>query len=123
MALADAALPADPADSPAHDAPDGEDPLRLLNIEVVFSVRAGEMDRVQLQLAPGATVLDALRASGLLQRHGQLDLERAAVWGRVQPSAHVLRDQDRVEFLRPLVVDPKEARHRRHRQQRRKPAR
>ena len=41
----------------------------LLQIEVAYSPRAGEMDHTQLRLPPGATLSDALVASGLLSRH------------------------------------------------------
>jgi putative ubiquitin-RnfH superfamily antitoxin RatB of RatAB toxin-antitoxin module len=40
-----------------------------------------------------------------------------AVWGRVVEPATVLHDLDRVELLRPLQVDPKEARRLRYRSQ------
>jgi putative ubiquitin-RnfH superfamily antitoxin RatB of RatAB toxin-antitoxin module len=40
------------------------------------------------------------------------------VWGRVQPADTPLRDRDRVEVYRPLLVDPKEARRQRYKKQR-----
>lgn len=75
----------------------------------------GQVDRVCLELVEGATLADALQASGLLQRHalsGQ-DL-RVGVWGREQPPGAALRAFDRVELYRPLRVDPKEARRQRY---------
>lgn len=64
---------------------------------------------VTLELDPGATVADAVAASGL-----PLDgIDGYAVYGVRAASAQALRDGDRVELLRPLVVDPKEARRRR----------
>ncbi|MDB5818384.1 MAG: hypothetical protein JWQ11_2024 [Rhizobacter sp.] len=96
---------------PADDAEPG------LAVEVVYSPGAGTVDRSLLRLAAGATVLDALKASGLLERHGHLDLERVGVWGRLAPADQPLRDRDRVEVYRALLVDPKEARRLRYRQQ------
>jgi uncharacterized protein len=66
-------------------------------------------ERVDLQLGPDATVADALSGSGLA-----LDgIAGYAVFGqRVEPTSP-LRDGDRVELLRPLQADPKEARRRR----------
>ena len=95
-------------------ADDAEPPLV---VEVVFSPAPGAVDHSVLTLARGSTVLDALKASGLIERHGHVDLERVGVWGRPAPATQPLRDRDRVEIYRPLLVDPKEARRLRYRQQ------
>lgn len=91
----------------------------LLSVTVAFSPRAGTVDEVMLTVQVGATVADALRESGLLQRHG---IEAAAaavgVWGALAELQSVLRDRDRVEIYRPLLVDPKEARRLRQKKQR-----
>lgn len=92
-------------------------PAERLRVSVAYSPRAGEVDEVTLELRAGATLIDAIRASGVLQRHPAIDLARArrGVWGRVQPDETVLRERDRVEIYRPLQVDPKEARRVRYR--------
>ncbi len=96
-------------------------PAERLRVCVAYSPRAGEVDEVSVELPAGATLADALEASGMAQRHAGLDLSAAAlgVWGRVQPASHVLRDRDRVEIYRELRVDPKEARRLRYRKGRR----
>lgn len=96
-----------------------------IGVSVAYSPRAGEVDEVALQLAPGATLIDAVRASGLLARHPEIDLavQRIGIWGRAKPHETPLRDRDRVEIYRPLVVDPKEARRLRFRKDRGKPGR
>ncbi|MEP7101248.1 MAG: RnfH family protein [Burkholderiales bacterium] len=98
----------------AHDDPPAE-----LAVSVAYSPRAGEVDEVKLQLAPGATVADALRASGLHQRYPGLALDAlpVGIWGAFCDRGDALRDRDRVELYRPLRVDPKEARRQRHRAQ------
>jgi putative ubiquitin-RnfH superfamily antitoxin RatB of RatAB toxin-antitoxin module len=82
-----------------------------LRIEVVYCPRPGAADVVALTLAPGTTVADALRSSGLLERHA-LATEglRVGVWCKPCEPGSLLRDRDRVEVYRPLTVDPKEAR-------------
>jgi putative ubiquitin-RnfH superfamily antitoxin RatB of RatAB toxin-antitoxin module len=84
-------------------------------VEVAFSPRAGEVEVVALQLPQGATLADALRASGLLQKH-HLDEAalRAGIWCKPKEPTALLRDRDRVEIYRPLRVDPKEARRQRY---------
>jgi putative ubiquitin-RnfH superfamily antitoxin RatB of RatAB toxin-antitoxin module len=88
-----------------------------LRVEVVYSPRAGVVDRVMLALPPGATLADALAASGVNERHPEAASLPAGVWGRVQPADTPLRDGDRVEVYRPLQVDPKEARRLRYKRQ------
>ena len=96
----------------------------MLRVEVVYCAAPGQADVVPLQLPAGATVADALRASGLPQRHALvLDGLNVGIWGRaVQAPDALLRDRDRVEIYRPLQVDPKEARRQRYQHQRRKSA-
>jgi putative ubiquitin-RnfH superfamily antitoxin RatB of RatAB toxin-antitoxin module len=87
---------------------------------VAYSPRAGEVDLVPVVLAAGATVLDALNASRMRERHPEIDIARMAVgiWGRLCALDAVLRDGGRVEVYRPLRLDPKEARRLRQRNQR-----
>lgn len=90
-----------------------------LRVEVAYCPRPGVTDQVALTLPAGAAVADALRGSGLLERHG-LVLEGLVfgVWSRRCEAATPLRDRDRVEIYRPLLVDPKEARRLRYKRQR-----
>ncbi len=84
-----------------------ESPIR---VELAWSPRAGEVLRLTLSLPPGTTIADAISQSGWDLPE---DVE-SGVWGRVREASHTLCDGDRLELLRPLVVDPKEARRRRH---------
>ncbi|MDP1900710.1 MAG: RnfH family protein [Rubrivivax sp.] len=92
-----------------------------LHVEVVYCPLPGVTDLQALVLAPGATVADAVRASGLAARHG-LGIEglRLGVWGKPRGADTVLRERDRVEIYRPLIVDPKEARRQRYQRHREK---
>lgn len=65
---------------------------------------------VTLELPDGATAGDALRACGLTDGY---PLAGLAVFGRRVGEEAVLRDGDRLELLRALAIDPKEARRRR----------
>lgn len=92
-----------------------EAPAGTFDVEVVYAPVPHQVDRVGLALAPGATVADALQASGLLARHGLLlDGLAVGVWGRACALDLRLRERDRVEIYRPLQVDPKEARRQRY---------
>lgn len=89
--------------------------LNTIPVEVVYCPAPHHIDLVALALPTGSTLLHALQASGLLERHA-LDATTAkvGVWGRAMPLTQVLRERDRVEIYRPLVVDPKEARRQRY---------
>lgn len=67
---------------------------------------------VTVRMAQGSSVIDAVRKSGLLDRYP--DAARSslscAIFGRVVAVEEPLRDGDRIEILRPLIVDPKQAR-------------
>lgn len=90
-----------------------------LRIEVVYCPAPGQIDQVHLQLAAPSSVADALSASGVLERQ-RLSLEglRVGIWGKASELDAPLRDRDRIELYRPLIVDPKEARRQRYKRHR-----
>lgn len=91
----------------------------MLRVQVVYGVRPGQVDVVDVQLPEGAVLSDALNSSGLLARYGlNLAAVTAGIWSRAMPVDSELRDKDRVEIYRPLTVDPKEARRLRYQRQR-----
>lgn len=71
--------------------------------------------RVELELPDGASAIDAVRAAGW---QDDAETVACAVFGVVVDADHALKDGDRVELLRPLQADPKEARRNRARVQR-----
>jgi putative ubiquitin-RnfH superfamily antitoxin RatB of RatAB toxin-antitoxin module len=84
--------------------------------EVVYCPQPGQVDLSPLDLPEGSTVADALRASGVLQRHGlSLEAVDTGVWFRACGLEQPLREHDQVQLYRPLKVDPKEARRQRYR--------
>ncbi len=86
-----------------------------LRVEVTYCPGPGVADSVALQLPAGAVLADALQASGLLGRHALApDTVLVGVWCKLRELSTPLRDRDRVEIYRPLIVDPKEARRQRY---------
>jgi uncharacterized protein len=98
-------------------AADGADTAGTIGVQVAYAPAPHRIDLTELRLPAGASVLDALKASGLAARHGAevIDGLVVGVWGKARALDTVLRDGDRVELLRPLIVDPKEARRQRYR--------
>jgi putative ubiquitin-RnfH superfamily antitoxin RatB of RatAB toxin-antitoxin module len=82
-----------------------------MRVEVVYATPV-QQDRVTLDLPSGASAFAAILASGLLQRHAEIDLEhgKIGVFGKVVAPDMPLADGDRVEIYRPMAVDPKLAR-------------
>jgi len=85
-----------------------------LSIEVCYAL-PDEQTVIAVALPAGATLRDAIDASGVLARHPEIDLakQKVGVYGKVRPLDSQLVDHDRVEIYRPLIVDPKAARNRR----------
>lgn len=99
-----------PADgAPAVDTPAVEAaPAGMLRVEVVRAWPRRHQSR-RLALPVGATVAQALAAAGF---DGEPPAA-VAVFGETVAADRPLADGDRVELLRPLLLDPKEARRRR----------
>lgn len=85
-----------------------------ISVEVVYALAATQQV-ISLQLAPGTTAGEAVEASGF-----KIGGPRIGIGGRPVAAGYVLRDGDRVELLRPLAMDPKEARRSRARKARRR---
>lgn len=83
-------------------------------VEVAYALPEKQyLQRVTLQ--QGATVEEAIRASGLLELRTDIDLSKnkVGIYSRPVKLADVLQDCDRVEIYRPLIADPKELRRQR----------
>jgi putative ubiquitin-RnfH superfamily antitoxin RatB of RatAB toxin-antitoxin module len=67
------------------------------------------------QVVAGTTVLDAIRASGILEKHPEIDIatSKLGIFGKLVKADTVLREKDRIEIYRPLIADPKEVRRKR----------
>ncbi|CAM4084316.1 RnfH family protein [Comamonas aquatilis] len=88
--------------------------MTALHITLSYSAAAGQVHEQEMELAPGATVADALQTAGGLSALGFTDEKGLppfiGIWGKLTKPEHFLKDGDRVELYRPLTVDPKIAR-------------
>ena len=84
-----------------------------INVEVCYA-KAEVQAVVALKLPAGATAKEAVSRSGLAHRFPELDgSQPLGVYGKRVAGDYPLQEGDRVEILRPLTADPKEARRRR----------
>lgn len=90
-----------------------------MEVTLCYSPAPREVREWRLTLPEGATVADAVQASGLREAFPGLQPQQlqVGVWGRRAEWQQPLRERDRVELYRPLTVDPKVARRERFRKQ------
>ena len=83
----------------------------MLKVEVCYALPDKQV-LVPLVLAEGATLQQALEASGLLEKNPEIDLQKNkfGIFAKLSKLDTVLRNRDRVEIYRPLIADPKEVR-------------
>ena len=81
--------------------------MTTLRIAVAWASPAAQ-EVVDIALPTGATVADAVEATGALARAGVVSRDAGyAIFGQTARADTPLADGDRVEITRPLVADPK----------------
>ncbi|MCG5535344.1 RnfH family protein [Ectothiorhodospira mobilis] len=85
-----------------------------LKVEVAYA-KPEDQAVLEVTLPLQATVEEAIRASGILERFPEIDLSsnKVGIYGKLTRLDAPLRDRDRVEIYRPLIADPRAARRRR----------
>ena len=88
-------------------------------VEVVYACSDVQHLAV-VEFATGMKVADAVQRSGLLEKFPEINVAgcRFGIFGQTVTADQVLRNGDRVEIYRSLMVDPKAARRERARTQR-----
>jgi uncharacterized protein len=87
------------------------EPEEPMQVEVAYA-RPDEQVILGVSVKPGATLREALEASGILERFPEIDLQtnKVGIFGKLAKLDAGLRAGDRVEIYRPLIADPKEVR-------------
>ena len=83
-------------------------------IEVVYAL-PDKQTLLSLRVKQGTTLIEAIRQSGILEQHPEINLDQAkfGIFSKISQADTVLRAKDRVEIYRPLIADPKESRRKR----------
>jgi len=85
----------------------------LLRVEVACALPHRQR-LLTLTVEAPCSAREAVRRSGIAADFPEMDVDAAAlgIWGRVlkDPDSTALRDGDRVEIYRPLLIDPKAVR-------------
>ncbi|HET9032727.1 MAG TPA: RnfH family protein [Dokdonella sp.] len=89
-----------------------------VRVEVAYAELQRQFLRA-LEMPAGATVADALTASGVEHECAiKLDELRTGIWSKPVDRSRVVGDGDRIELYRPLKINPMEARRKRAKQKR-----
>lgn len=90
----------------------------MLEIEIVYGLPDKQVLKA-MRVAEGTTARQAALQSGLQNEFPDLDLHTAklGIFGKLVKDDTELREKDRIEIYRPLLIDPKEARWQRVRNQ------
>jgi len=85
-----------------------------INIEVAYALPDQQVI-IPLQVKQGTTAAEAIELSGVLEQFDDIDMSTAkfGIFSKATKADTELRDKDRVEIYRPLIVDPKESRRKR----------
>ncbi len=85
-----------------------------INIEAVYAL-PDEQTLFRQSVPEGATVAEAIRLCGILEKYPEIDLaaNKLGIFGKLAKADTVLRDRERIEIYRPLIADPREVRRKR----------
>lgn len=87
----------------------------MINVEVSYALPQRQ-ELIRVSVPEGATVQEAIAASGILAKYPEIDLDKTnkvGVYAKLARLDTPLRDRDRVEIYRPLIADPKAVRKKR----------
>lgn len=80
-------------------------------VRIVYAM-PDEQFAVEIPYEEGMTVADAVARSRLSERFADIAARplACAIYGQAAPLTRLVRAGDRIEILRPLIIDPKEGR-------------
>lgn len=83
-------------------------------VQVCYALPNGA-ERIDVDIAQGQTLAQAIQASGILARHPEINLQtmKIGVYGKIRALSDTVHAGDRIEIYRPLIADPMESRRRR----------
>jgi putative ubiquitin-RnfH superfamily antitoxin RatB of RatAB toxin-antitoxin module len=90
-----------------------------VKVTIAYSPAPRQVLEWTIDVSLGCSARQAITQSGLLSEFADLTLDElnAGIWGKRLSLNHMLKDQDRIEIYRTLLVDPKLARRERFKRQ------
>ena len=83
-------------------------------VEVAYAM-PGEQVIISIKVPTKFNVKQAIEKSGIQKKFPSIDLSKnkVGIFGKKTTLDHVLKNRDRIEIYRPLILDPKEMRRKR----------
>jgi len=85
----------------------------VIRVEVAYATPEKQLI-IELEVEPGTCMRDAALRSGIDKEFPEIDITSSpmGLFGRkvAKPDQETLREGDRIELYRPLIIDPKQAR-------------
>jgi putative ubiquitin-RnfH superfamily antitoxin RatB of RatAB toxin-antitoxin module len=90
-------------------------------VEVAYGM-PGEQFIISIKVPTKFNVKQAIEKSGIQKKFSNIDLSKnkVGIFGKQTTLDHLLKDRDRIEIYRPLILDPKEMRRKRAAKQKKK---
>jgi putative ubiquitin-RnfH superfamily antitoxin RatB of RatAB toxin-antitoxin module len=88
-------------------------PIKKISVEVAYAT-PHQQKILSVQVEENSTIEEVIECSGLLKLFPQINLteQKVGVFSKQKKLTDRVKEGDRVEIYRPLLIDPKEARKR-----------
>lgn len=82
-----------------------------MKIEVAYAL-PDKQTLFTLEIEEGVTIEQAILRSGIISEFPEIDLtqQKVGIFGKLKALSDLVKEGDRIEIYRPLLIDPKEAR-------------
>lgn len=84
-----------------------------IKLEVVYAL-PHKQRIVALEVEEGTTFIEAVKHSNIVEEFPEIDIDQAkmGLFGKAvaKPAEETVKEGDRIEIYRPLIIDPKQAR-------------
>lgn len=82
----------------------------MASVELVYCPSQNEVIRADIDYVAGMTVKDALATSAWFEQYPELRTCPMGIFSQCVTERDLLKPGDRIEFYRPLTLDPKDKR-------------
>lgn len=85
--------------------------MKRIHIEVVYASKT-KQHLIKLSVNEGSTIETAIEQSGILTLYPEINLakHKVGIFSKVKALSDEIKEGDRIEIYRPLLIDPMEAR-------------
>ncbi|RUR12276.1 RnfH family protein [Legionella sp. km772] len=82
----------------------------MVKVELVYLAKDGSSFYLEMSLPAGTTVGAALNQSRIYDTHPEVNTLAVGIYSKIVSQDTILKDGDRIEIYRSLLIDPKEKR-------------